>query len=55
MPIDPRPQRTQCAEILLAAGAQLSLKTREGETPLAWAIKNELTDRVEWLKARGAV
>jgi ankyrin repeat protein len=46
--------RTECAEILIASGAQLSPKTREGETPLAWAIKNELTDMVEWLKARGA-
>jgi ankyrin repeat protein len=46
--------RTTCAEILRAAGAQLSPKTREGETPLAWAIKNELPDMVEWLKARGA-
>ena len=46
--------RTTCAEILRAAGAQLSPKTREGETPLAWAIKNELPDMVEWLKTRGA-
>jgi uncharacterized protein len=47
--------RTRCAEILVAAGAQLSPKASNGETPLAWAIKNELTDMVEWLKARGAV
>jgi ankyrin repeat protein len=46
--------RTQCAEILLAAGAQLSPTTRAGVTPLAWAIRNELTDMVAWLKARGA-
>jgi ankyrin repeat protein len=46
--------RTQCAEILLAAGAQLSPATRAGVTPLAWAIRNELTDMVAWLKARGA-
>lgn len=46
--------RTRCAEILLAAGAELSPKTRYGETPLAWAIRNELTDMAEWLKARGA-
>lgn len=47
--------RTRCAEILLAAGAQLSPKTRLGETPLAWATRNGLTDMVDWLKARGAV
>lgn len=47
--------RTECAEILIAAGAALSPKTREGETPLAWAIKNELADMVEWLTTRGAV
>jgi ankyrin repeat protein len=46
--------RIRCAEILLAAGAQLSPKTHNGETPLAWAIKHQLTDMIEWLKARGA-
>jgi ankyrin repeat protein len=46
-------RRTTCAEILLRAGAQLSPRTHKGETPLAWAIKNELTDMVEWLKAQG--
>ncbi len=46
--------RTQCAEILLAAGAQLSPTTRAGMTPLAWAIRHDLTDMVAWLNARGA-
>ena len=47
--------RTECAGILLAAGADLSPRTLAGETPLAWAIKNNLPDMVEFLKARGAV
>jgi ankyrin repeat protein len=46
--------RTECAAILLAAGAELSPRTRQGETPLVWAIRNELPDMVEFLEARGA-
>jgi ankyrin repeat protein len=46
--------RTECAAILLDAGADLSPRTLEGETPLAWAIKNNLRDMVEFLTARRA-
>lgn len=46
--------RTECAAILLEAGADLSPRTLEGETPLAWAVKNNLPDMVDFLKARHA-
>jgi ankyrin repeat protein len=46
--------RTECAAILLEAGARLSPKTLWGETPLAWAVKHNLPDMAEFLKARGA-
>lgn len=47
--------RTECAEILLSAGAELSPRTTAGETPLGWATKHELADMVAFLKERGAV
>lgn len=46
--------RTECAAILLDAGAALSPRTHAGETPLAWATKHELTDMIAFLKERGA-
>jgi ankyrin repeat protein len=46
--------RTECAAILLDAGADLSPKTDHDETPLAWALKNDLPDMVAFLRARGA-
>jgi ankyrin repeat protein len=46
--------RTECATILLEAGADLSLRTLTGETPLAWAIKNNLPDMAEWLRTHHA-
>jgi ankyrin repeat protein len=51
----PRPQRTDCAAILLDAGADISAKDEEyRSTPLAWAARNGLPDMVELLLARGA-
>ena len=47
--------RTACAAILLDAGANLSPRTLYGDTPLAWAIRHDLPDMVEFLKTRGAV
>jgi ankyrin repeat protein len=46
--------RTECAAILLDAGADLSPRTGNDETPLAWAIKYNLPDMVAFLTARGA-
>jgi len=46
--------RTECAAILLEAGADPSPRTFTGETPLAWAIKNNLPDMVEFLRERRA-
>jgi ankyrin repeat protein len=42
--------RTECAAILLEAGAELSPRDKEGNTPLEWAIRNELPDMVEFLR-----
>ena len=47
--------RPECAAILLECGADLSPQDTYGETPLAWAVKNELTDIADFLKARGAI
>jgi ankyrin repeat protein len=47
--------RTECAAILLEFGADLSAKDKDGLTPLAWAVRSELPDMVEWLRAHGAV
>lgn len=47
--------RTECAAILLDAGANISAKDEEYcSTPLAWAARNNLPDMVEFLLARGA-
>ena len=46
--------RTECAAILLEFGADLSPKDKDGETPLMWATKHDLTDIAGFLKARGA-
>jgi ankyrin repeat protein len=47
--------RTECAAILLDAGANISAKDQEyRSTPLAWAARNNLPDMVEFLLARGA-
>ena len=45
--------RPECAAILLEFGADLSPRTQDGETPLAWAIQNGLPDMVAFLKERG--
>jgi len=45
--------RTECAGILLEAGARLSPKDRHGDTPLTWAVRSDLPDMVEFLRARG--
>ena len=48
-------QRTECATILLDAGADISAKDEEyRSTPLAWAARNDLPDMVEFLLDRGA-
>jgi len=42
--------RTECADILLHAGAAISAKDEEyRSTPLAWAARNNLPDMVEFL------
>jgi len=47
--------RTNCATLLLDAGAMISAKDRQlRSTPLAWAARNNLPDMVEFLLARGA-
>ena len=46
--------RTECAALLLAAGAQLSPRNKHGLTPLTWAARNNVPDMVEFLRARGA-
>lgn len=47
--------RTECAAILLDAGATISAKDDDyRSTPLAWAARNNLSDMVEFLLARGA-
>ena len=47
--------RTECAAILLDAGATISAKDEEyRSTPLAWAARNNLPDMVAFLLARGA-
>jgi ankyrin repeat protein len=51
----PRPQRTECAAILLDAGASISAKDEDyRSTPLAWAARHDLPDMVELLLVRGA-
>jgi ankyrin repeat protein len=46
--------RTECATLLLAAGAQLSPRNKHGVTPLEWAARNGVSDMVEFLRSRGA-
>ncbi len=47
--------RTECAAILLDAGATIAARDEEyRSTPLAWAARNNLPDMVEFLLARGA-
>jgi ankyrin repeat protein len=46
--------RTECAAILLDAGAALSPTDKRGHTPLAWARRHRLPDMVEFLTKRGA-
>jgi len=51
----PRSHRTECAAILLDAGAAISARDEEyRSTPLGWAARNDLPDMVEFLLARGA-
>jgi ankyrin repeat protein len=51
----PRELRTECAAILLDAGATISAKDEEyRSTPLAWAARNNLPDMVALLLTRGA-
>jgi ankyrin repeat protein len=47
--------RTECASILLDAGASISARDDAyRSTPLAWAARNNLPDMVEFLLGRGA-
>jgi ankyrin repeat protein len=51
----PQRHRTECATILLDAGANISAKDEDyRSTPLAWAARNNLPDMIELLLARGA-
>lgn len=50
-----RPHRIACAEILLAAGADLeAIDDDYRSTPLGWAARNGLEDMVDFLLQRGA-
>jgi ankyrin repeat protein len=52
-----RPQRyrTECATILLDAGANISARDEDyRSTPLAWAARNDLPEMAELLLAQGA-
>ena len=46
--------RTDIATLLLDAGATLSPQDKDGNTPLAIAVRSGLTDMVEFLRSRGA-
>jgi ankyrin repeat protein len=51
----PHPRRTECAAVLLDAGATISARDDDyRSTPLAWAARNDLPEMVELLLARGA-
>jgi ankyrin repeat protein len=51
----PRPFRTECATVLLDAGASISARDEDyRSTPLGWAARNDLPDMVELLLQRGA-
>jgi ankyrin repeat protein len=50
-----RPRPTECAAVLLDAGATISARDEEyRSTPLAWAARNGLLSMVDLLLARGA-
>jgi ankyrin repeat protein len=50
-----RPHRTECATILLDAGARLDARDEAyRSTPLAWAARNDVEDMLELFLARGA-
>jgi ankyrin repeat protein len=46
--------RTECAALLLDAGATLSPRNKYGFTPLEMATRYDLADMVEFLRGRGA-
>jgi ankyrin repeat protein len=46
--------RTECAALLLAAGAALSPRNKYGVTPLECAVRHNVPDMVEFLQSRGA-
>ena len=46
--------RTECAALLLAAGATLSPRNKYGVTPLECATHSKLEDMVKFLRSRGA-
>ena len=48
---EPTRHRIECAEILLAAGADISMSDDEGLTPLELARRNDLPDLVALLSA----
>jgi len=50
----PKNHSTECAAILLAAGATISARDKDGITPLALAKRNNLPEMVELLFARDA-
>ena len=50
-----RPHRTACASLLIEAGAAIDARDRETQsTPLAWAIRHDVSDMIAFLRARGA-
>ncbi|MEM7585200.1 MAG: ankyrin repeat domain-containing protein [Acidobacteriota bacterium] len=51
----PRPHARACAELLIAAGADLTPRDEDyRSTPLAWAARSDLPEMVEWLLDHGA-
>jgi ankyrin repeat protein len=47
-------RRTECATILVAAGATIDARDRDGATPLDWAVRHDIPDMIEFLRARRA-
>ena len=45
--------RTEVAELLIAEGANVNAKNKNGDTPLDWAIINDETETADLLRKHG--